>query len=73
MKLILATNNAHKMREIFEILGAEFPDMVTLKQAGLEIDVVEDGTTFAENAIKKAEEVDAYDYGERYNPFSVKE
>lgn len=57
MKLILATNNAHKMREIFEILGAEFPDMVTLKQAGLEIDVVEDGDTFAKNAIKKAEEV----------------
>ena len=57
MKLILATNNAHKMREIFEILGAEFPDMVTLKQAGLEIDVEEDGCTFAENAIKKAEEV----------------
>lgn len=57
MKLILATNNAHKMREIFEILGAEFPDMVTLKQAGLEIDVEEGGLTFAENAIKKAEEV----------------
>ena len=57
MKLILATNNAHKMREIFEILGAEFPDMVTLKQAGLEIDVVEDGDTFQANAIKKAEEV----------------
>ena len=57
MKLILATNNAHKVREIFEILGAEFPDMVTLKQAGLEIDVEEDGSTFAENAIKKAEEV----------------
>ena len=57
MKLILATNNAHKMREIFEILGAEFPDMLTLKQAGLEIDVEEDGLTFAENAIKKAEEV----------------
>ncbi|MEA4913200.1 MAG: RdgB/HAM1 family non-canonical purine NTP pyrophosphatase [Christensenella sp.] len=57
MKLILATNNAHKMREIFEILGTEFPDMVTLKQADLEIDVVEDGSTFAENAIKKADEV----------------
>jgi XTP/dITP diphosphohydrolase len=57
MKLILATNNAHKMREIFEILGAEFPDMVTLKQAGLDIDVVEDGDTFQANAIKKAEEV----------------
>lgn len=57
MKLILATNNAHKMREIFEILGSEYPDMMTLKQAGLEIDVVEDGDTFQANAIKKAEEV----------------
>ena len=57
MKLIIASNNAHKMREINEILGAEFPDMVTLKQAGLTIDVVEDGDTFQANAIKKAEEV----------------
>ena len=57
MKLILATNNAHKMREIFEILGSEYPDMMTLKQAGLDIDVVEDGDTFQANAIKKAEEV----------------
>ncbi|MEZ4509243.1 MAG: non-canonical purine NTP pyrophosphatase [Eubacteriales bacterium] len=57
MKLIIASNNAHKMREIQEILGAEFPDMVTLKQAGLTIDVIEDGDTFAANAIKKAEEV----------------
>ncbi|MEA4939081.1 MAG: RdgB/HAM1 family non-canonical purine NTP pyrophosphatase [Christensenella sp.] len=53
----MATNNAHKMREIFEILGADFPDMQTLKQAGLVIDVVEDGDTFQANAIKKAEEV----------------
>ena len=43
MKLILATNNAHKMREIFEILGGDFPEMQTLSQAGLSIDVVEDG------------------------------
>lgn len=57
MKLIIASNNAHKMREIQEILGAEFPDMLTLKQAGLTIDVVEDGDTFQANAIKKAEEV----------------
>ena len=57
MKLIIASNNAHKMREIQEILGAEFPDMVTLKQAGLTIDVIEDGDTFQANAIKKAEEV----------------
>jgi len=57
MKLLLATNNAHKMREIMEILGSDFPQMQTLGQAGLEIDVVEDGETFQANAIKKAEEV----------------
>ncbi|NLI52916.1 MAG: XTP/dITP diphosphatase [Clostridiales bacterium] len=57
MKLILATNNAHKMREIFEILGSDFPEMTTMKQAGLDIDVVEDGDTFQANAIKKAETV----------------
>ena len=45
------------MREIFEILGSDFPDMQSLKQAGLEIDVVEDKDTFQANAIKKAEEV----------------
>ena len=45
------------MREIFEILGSDFPDMQTLKQAGLLIDVVEDGDTFESNAIKKAETV----------------
>ena len=56
-KLIVATNNAHKVREIFEILGDFFPEMVSLKQAGLDIDVVEDGETFAQNAVKKAEEV----------------
>lgn len=57
MKLILATNNAHKMREIYEILGGDFPEMQTLSQAGLSIDVVEDGDTFEANAVKKAEEV----------------
>ena len=57
MKLIIASNNAHKVTEIREILGADFPEMYTLKEAGLSIDVVEDGTTFAENAVKKAEEV----------------
>jgi len=56
MKLIIASNNAHKVREIREILGDFFPDMKTLKEAGLSIDVEEDGDTFAANAKKKAEE-----------------
>ena len=57
MRLIIASNNAHKVREIREILADLFPDIRTLAEAGLIVDVVEDGETFAENAVKKAEEV----------------
>ncbi len=57
MRLVIASNNAHKVREIREILAGLFPDIRTLAEAGLSIDVVEDGETFAENAVKKAEEV----------------
>lgn len=57
MKLILATNNAHKAREFREILGNRFDDLVTLREAGIEHETVEDGVTFAENALKKAREI----------------
>lgn len=57
MRLIIASNNAHKVREIKEILGGFFTDIRTLREAGLEIDVVEDGDTFEANALKKATEV----------------
>lgn len=57
MKLIIASNNAHKVTEIRQILGAYFDELVTLKEAGLDIDVVEDGKTFRDNAVKKAEEI----------------
>lgn len=57
MKLIIASNNAHKVVEIRQILGSYFESLVTLKEAGITADVVEDGTTFRENAVKKAEEI----------------
>lgn len=57
MKLIIASNNAHKVREIKQILGGFFSEIATLKEAGLDIDVVEDGETFLDNALKKATEV----------------
>lgn len=56
MRLLLATNNLNKVREIREILAGQFSALDTLKDAGLTIDVVEDGDTFEANAIKKAEE-----------------
>lgn len=57
MKLILATNNQHKVREIKEILQPYFTEIITLQEAGIEHETVEDGTTFQENALKKAREI----------------
>ncbi len=54
MKFILASKNAHKAKEMQEILGENI-EIVTQDFAGFgDIDVVEDGMTFEENAIKKA-------------------
>ncbi len=60
MKLLLATNNAHKAREIREILNDSFSEIVTMRDAGVEFEVEEDGLTFRENALKKAVETLAY-------------
>lgn len=57
MKLILASNNEGKIREFSQILGEIGIEVVSLKQMGLDIDVVEDKETFIENAIKKATEI----------------
>ena len=57
MKLLIASNNTHKVREIEEILAGYFDEIVTMREAGLNIDVVEDGKTFRENAVKKATEI----------------
>lgn len=60
MKLLLATNNAHKAQEIREILRDSFSEIVTMRDAGIVLDVVEDGATFRENAMKKA--IETLDY-----------
>ncbi len=57
MKLIIASNNEHKLREIKEILGGEFAQILSMREAGIEHETVEDGATFAENAEKKAREI----------------
>ena len=54
MKLILASKNAHKAAEMQAILGDSI-ELITQDAAGCgEIEVIEDGTTFEENAVKKA-------------------
>lgn len=54
MRLIIATGNEDKVREIDEILEGTGFEAISMKQAGFNPDIVEDGTTFEENAIKKA-------------------
>lgn len=56
-KIILASNNAHKIKEIKNILMDLNVDIKSLKDENIEIDVVEDGLTFKENAKKKASEI----------------
>ena len=56
-KLIFATGNEGKMKEIREILGDLDYELLSMKEAGVDIDIVEDGTTFEENAIIKAKTV----------------
>ncbi|WP_334337508.1 XTP/dITP diphosphatase [Candidatus Merdisoma sp. JLR.KK011] len=56
-QIIFATGNEGKMKEIrliLEDLGAE---ILSLKDAGIDIEIQEDGKTFEENAVIKAREV----------------
>ena len=57
MKLIIASNNAHKLEEIKAILGDSFEEILSLREAGIEHETVEDGASFAENAAKKDREI----------------
>lgn len=57
MKLVIATNNAHKLQEIRQILGDSFDTLLSLNDLGIDIDIEETGTTFMENAILKAETI----------------
>lgn len=59
MKIIFATGNEGKMREIREILQDMDAEILSMKEAGIEIDIEENGSTFEENAEIKARAVAA--------------
>ena len=54
MKLILATNNAHKYEEFKQLMAGLDIDLIMQKDAGCNFEVEENGTTFEENAYLKA-------------------
>ena len=56
-QMIAATGNAEKMVEIRQILAGSGIELETMKDAGLELEIVENGSTFEENALIKARAV----------------
>ena len=58
--IIFATGNENKMKEIRMILSDLGMPILSMKEAGIDVDVVEDGTTFEENALIKASEIAKY-------------
>ncbi|MDY2630512.1 MULTISPECIES: XTP/dITP diphosphatase [unclassified Clostridium] len=56
-KLVIASNNLGKIKEIKRILSDIEIDVLSLKDMSLDIDVEEDGLTFEENAKKKSIEI----------------
>ena len=57
-KIIVATGNEGKMKEIRQILAGDGIEYVSLKDENLQdVEIVEDGTTFEENAVIKAKTI----------------
>ena len=58
-KIIFATGNKDKMREIREIMAGMDVEIQSMKEAGITVDIVENGQTFEENALIKARTIGA--------------
>ena len=55
-RLVLASNNAHKIAELKTMIGGKY-EVLSMREAGFESDIDENGATFEENAAIKAETV----------------
>lgn len=58
-RIIFATGNEGKMKEVRSILSDMNVEVLSMEEAGIKIDVKEDGTTFEENAMIKARAIAA--------------
>ena len=56
-RIVVATGNQGKLREIKEIFGQDMYDVVSMKECGIESDPEETGATFEENALIKCRAV----------------
>lgn len=56
-KLLIASNNKNKIREIRQILHGSQIEILSMEEAGITIEPIESGSTFSENALIKAREI----------------
>ncbi|MBR5307270.1 MAG: XTP/dITP diphosphatase [Clostridia bacterium] len=54
MKIVAATNNKHKVKELTALFQGSDTELVTLREIGFTDEIIEDGATFLENARIKA-------------------
>lgn len=59
LKIVVATNNDHKIQELKSMLANKV-DLISLKEANIDVDPIENGKTYADNAFIKASEVAKY-------------
>lgn len=59
-KIIFATGNQDKLREVKEIMADMEVEIISMKEAGINPEIVEDGETFEENAVIKAKTIAEY-------------
>lgn len=59
LKIVVATNNDHKIQELKAMLANKV-ELISLKEANIEVDPIEDGKTYADNAFIKANEVSKF-------------
>jgi len=59
-RIVFATGNAGKVKEVQAILADMGLEVLTMKEAGISIDIEENGQTYEENALIKAREVAKY-------------
>lgn len=64
MKIVIASGNAHKIAELRDILAKFIPsaEVLSMKDAGIDTEITENGKTFEENAMIKAKAVASYGY-----------
>lgn len=57
MKIVVATNNEHKLKEIREIVSLKEVKFLSLKDLNINIDIPETGATYFENSLQKATKI----------------